>query len=721
MLTGDKAARLARRATDWDSGGLRGLLGRRAEATLRRAGASGDRAAVDVVWRAWLAGADERYLALLLTWRRPAANQLDREMSLIALGDDVGAPPSNSALIEAAKRALHPIAAIARQRIVAAADPELTEAVCVAAESDRGLAEFCAEVGLAPADPVRRVMFFLLTGQQAQRRAADPDGSLLALGYAGAAEAYRGRLRAAMAASGDIDPLRVLASGGTGPADGSSSAGRLSAGEVAYLAERLAERRDWPELWRLAGELPLAQGIAAAGLIGDGWQPARDQDRVLLERLRRDGPGLAGELPAESMERGTFRVEVPGQAYGVALSADGRRLTAATRRGPLTTHDQGGVITVFRLPDGQPLERYEVTSLPRDHRHMVDFGDSLVVTQFAWIGPAKPRSWLLRCSAGEVRELERPQGTASREPIFGLARLADAPGGSGGSGAALAALIYAGFLDFYTADGTFLSREFLGAERAAPWLLGLRRGPASLAGRPTSVAAGPDGRLAVVGGGLIAVDGRNAPQISLLASLEFPAPTLQQPTSVLGRGLKLVSWCDADTLVTIEAGSDLLRRWRIAGDLIEEHDQVSIPGAADVVMIPGRGELAVLTGEGTERQVRFLRAESLTEVTEPRELSEATGASLAGCADGSILALGGDGFVQVVHPDPSVVAVASRPLAQARPDDLTIVRAALRDPGPAPLSRPLLALLEAALEHRFGADVAIGAERGLADDDIGLG
>jgi hypothetical protein len=65
---------------------------------------------------------------------------------------------------------------------------------------------------------------------------------------------------------------------------------------------------------------------------------------------------------------------------------------------------------------------------------------------------------------------------------------------------------------------------------------------------------------------------------------------------------------------------------------------------------------------------------------------------------------------------------ASRPLAEARPGDPAVVRAALQDSGPPLLSRPLLELLLAALERRFGTDVAVGADQGAGDsDDIGLG
>lgn len=717
MLTEAKAARLARRVADRNRGGLRGARARRAEARLRRAvagGGEGERAAIDAVWRAWLAEPDEAHWALLDAWRRPASREPERGLSMVALGAATG-PEFHGALIEAAARSGHPVARIARDAIASSEDTGLIEAVCAAAESDAGLAAFCADHGLAPADPARRVMFFLLTGQDAQRRAADPDGTVLALGYAAAAAADRDRLRAAMAGSGDIDPVQVLA------AD-RSRVSQLPADEVSYLAVRLAERRDWAGLWRLVPDLPLAQAIAAAALIGEGWQPASEQHRALLARLRLDGPGVAAELPADRLEQGTIRIEVPGQVYATALSADGRRLIAATRQRPFAVGDQGGVVTVFRLPGGDPVERYEVAEVPHDARHIMDLGDGFAVTQFQWTAPAVSGSWLLRCSPGGVRELSRPQDTASRAPIFGLARLSGrAAGGAAADSAAadsgFAALIHAGFLDFYSGDGEFLGRQFLGGGPGDPWLVGLRPGPASMAGGPTSVASGSDGRLAVAGGGLIVIDARNAPRLSLLAAAPSREPTLRdRPT----RGLEVVYFYDTETLVTTNAEQGLVRWWRVIGDRIEQHGQVSVSHAEHAVMIPKRGEIAVLEGQGTQRRVRYLQAGSLAEVAVPRELADARGACLCGSADGSMHALGGDGFVQVAYSTHPAVAVASRPLAEAQPGDLAVVRAALQDPGPAPLSRPLLELLLAALEYRFGTDVAVGAEHGAGDDDIGI-
>ena len=46
------------------------------------------------------------------------------------------------------------------------------------------LTEFCRAHGFAPADQARRAVFFCATGQESELAALDPDGSLLAAGYA---------------------------------------------------------------------------------------------------------------------------------------------------------------------------------------------------------------------------------------------------------------------------------------------------------------------------------------------------------------------------------------------------------------------------------------------------------------------------------------------------------------------------------------------------------
>ena len=119
----------------------------------------------------------------------------------------------------------------------------------------------------------------MLTGQQAQHRAQDPNGALLATAYPGGRDEQRVALRQALAGADDLDLVRVVAGAGR------DAVTTVTADEADYLARELARRRDWAWLWQLALDLPLAGAITAASRFGDGWQPADEDGRALLRRL----------------------------------------------------------------------------------------------------------------------------------------------------------------------------------------------------------------------------------------------------------------------------------------------------------------------------------------------------------------------------------------------------------------------------------------------------
>src|SRR5262249_32495320 len=81
------------------------------------------------------------------------------------------------------------------------------------ATSREAIGEFCAARGLAPDEPAARALFCVLTGQQAQHRAADPDGSLLAAGYQASSKASQAAVRESLAGAGDLDLVRIVAGG----------------------------------------------------------------------------------------------------------------------------------------------------------------------------------------------------------------------------------------------------------------------------------------------------------------------------------------------------------------------------------------------------------------------------------------------------------------------------------------------------------------------------
>ncbi|MGH3391497.1 MAG: hypothetical protein ACRDOO_21725, partial [Actinomadura sp.] len=375
MLTWQQAARLMWRADRRRHDGTRSVFARFALNTLILAGDRGDRAAVDEVWTIWLNEPDEELWELLAGWRRPARDD-GRGPSLVALNEgSVDDAAFRTALVDAAVRTDHPIGEIARRRILAG-DEDVVDAVCAAATTRPALVPLCVEHGLAPAEPVERTVFFLLTGQAEQYRAADPDGSLLALGYESATADVRRRLRTAIVDAGDLDVAQVLA--GTGQRDRRT---RPTAEEARYLTAQLAHRRAWDELWRLVQHLPLLEAVTAARLF-DGWRPPDDHGRALFDQLTGADPEPFAEAHRALTTLRATRIEVPGEVHDGSFSPDGRRLAVVTLPQSLSRQ---GAISVFDLAGGGLVERYAMTATSpaprRPDGHFVPLGDVLIATE----------------------------------------------------------------------------------------------------------------------------------------------------------------------------------------------------------------------------------------------------------------------------------------------------------------------------------------------------
>jgi hypothetical protein len=223
------------------------------------------------------------------------------------------------------------------------------------------------------------------------------------------------------------------------------------------------------------------------------------------------------------------------------------------------------------------------------------------------VRPAVCISWLLGCAGGQQQTLPRPPGQANSFPVFGLAPLS-------GEAAGFGALSGLGqdHLDFYSSDGEFLEREPVA---------GYPHDPRPYLG-PARLASGPSGRLAIAGKDLMLLEVSRAPQVHLLAR----AP-------VYPSGLWDICFYDAETLVATDAQHGTVQLWRPrCGRLVQQGDAQLPPGIFDPVVIPARDEIAVLVGavEQRERPVRYLSADTLAEVTEPREFTGASGTSLWG-------------------------------------------------------------------------------------------
>jgi hypothetical protein len=290
-----------------------GPRARRALRRLLRAGRRGDQDAIDGVWAVWYDRPDDAVWAALAGWRRP---RTEDGLSLVALGE----PAANADVIAAARRVGHPIADTARATILAGKQ-ELVEAVCTAAmsEEDGVLSGFCAEHALAPVDPPRAVLFYLVTGQLERYRSADPDHSLLALAYRGAPEVERARIRQRVA--GEPDLVRVLATTVTGHTEP----------EARYLVDALAERRDWPTLWGLVRDLPVHHAAAAVHRF-DGWRPD-GADGALFDHLVAADFATHDQSWASVATPWTVRVSLADQEAVTrgSMAPDGQRFAVSSR------------------------------------------------------------------------------------------------------------------------------------------------------------------------------------------------------------------------------------------------------------------------------------------------------------------------------------------------------------------------------------------------------
>jgi hypothetical protein len=185
-----------------------------------------------------------------------------------------------------------------------------------------------------------------------------------------------------------------------------------------------------------------------------------------------------------------------------------------------------------------------------------------------------------------------------------------------------------------------------------------------------------------------------------------------------------LAFCGPDRLVGTEF-KHKARSWRLAdGELHVVAERQLDQSATWPVHLSRAGVVAVVSGTGSGRRVRFLDADTLDDLPVSDRLTTLTPTCLLTSADGTRLAVGGDGSVTVtdVRYGPALTGLVDRPLAAAEPGDLNIVRAHLEPAAADPVARPFLKLLAACLEHRFGTAVRLGnAKINLRAGDIALG
>jgi hypothetical protein len=600
VLSTKRAARLARRATRQRDDGSRSARSWRAWRLLAGAGDRGDQNAISAVWLVWLRDPGDELWEALARWR----------------GTD--------ALTEDACRAA-------------------TQSYRPAAER-ASIAAFCIRRGLAPRDETERALFYVLTGQTAQHWSADPDGSRLAAGYQGAGEPTRAMLRQVMADDSDLDLPYILTAH---PPDRTAA---LTAEEGRYLADHLASRRDWPALWQLARDLPLAEAVAAMRLFGDGWRPDDDRSRALFGLLAGADPGtVAGALSA--LEAPAFiRIEMDDVPSRGSFSPDSRQLLVATERGGCYSGCR-----VFDLPGGTLTERHDYRG-GRPPQAVLHLGEAFFV-----VGCRGFEVWeLVRYAAGQPAVIEW-----NREPIIV---------GQHPAGFVMEKWRLGGRrLRLYNARGEVAEEVTVSVADPEP-------------GVHLAAADPGTGRLAMRGTHLWILDSDWAHVLAKL-KLREKAPSR-------------ISFVGPEHVAVIDENEPAaLYDWFGKRSTVSNSHTESPAYCRDFV--PLRGEIAVLD-EGT---VRYLQPGYFRNAYHLGPLHGASGQALWGSPDGRSHALGGrrdgHGFADVVWGgDAAVQDLARRSMGEMGPDELAAVTAALHDPVPGAEGRPFLELLQACLECR---------------------
>lgn len=543
---------------------------------------------------------------------------------------------------------------------------------------------FCSGQGIVPENAVERALFFLLTGQQVQYRAADPDGSLLAVAYQGADEPVRAAVRQALAGSGDLNLVALVA----GTARERMAA--ISTDEVGYLADQLAARRNWAGLWRLVRELPLVHVRTAMTSFLDGWQPDDARDQLLFRLLSRAGPGEIGEA-RDALLR-PLCIRPAGIVDEYAFSPDGRRLFVETLK--WVHGDVESWIGVYDLPATSPAERpgalrerYRVPGLRRIR--LLSLGDALLVSGI----DEEDRESLVRYSAGEPEIVWYDHAPVVRAHPDG-----------------------------------FIAFQWWGEQR-----LEIHRTGTSAGGhRPLriiwldhlGISRSSDNRL-------IAADAASG-RVALYQPPDlWFADTGSGDARVLGRAQP--SWLGdhgGGCFITPErlflACAEDVRLYQVGDGEVRCLAAAELPRCSAPIAIPMRDEVALYDDTG---ELFYLDTPTLTRVPVPREL---TGHRWKGW-ESPILRAAPDGRCHadlarnIIHvvADPRaalVAALADRPQASLTPADLMKVTTALRDGIGGQAGRAVLEPLAAGLEHRFVAEVALGSGgRGRAgNDDISL-
>jgi hypothetical protein len=675
------AAVLAHYSERSRDGAGRSTLARAAWRSLSAAAGRGDPAAIEAIWQAWLRHPDDERWELLTQCRGERA--------------------------------------LAGAVLAAVIDPAR------AATSRSVIGAFCVRRGIVPDGGAERALLHLMAGQPEQYRAADPDGSALDAAYQAAAEPVRAALRQAMADSGELDLVRVIATRG-----GDAGVGAATEAERAYLAAELARRRDWPRLWRLALDLPLAEAVAAVRRLPAGWRPADEAGRQLLTRLAAASEAGIAALAAPAVTRMRGR----DIARYCRFAPDGSEMAVAWSR----AKEQRGVpwllshleITLHGLPGGHRLETFPEDGTSPSAPRTLHFGAGAV---FATLDYRSGKSRLIRYVPGHGLD-ELTKFNVS-DWYLGLAAV---PAGF--------VVALCGRLLHGTAEPGSPLRDVTPPGLCVP----------GRTGSITHVASEPrTGRLAVV-----VTRPEHVPDSVAVLSPDFQVLGHADFPEAGGPPVEHIGFCGPERLITCQARTGRLWSWE-ADPLLAAEATTVFPGTCpkEVQPLPSAGLIVIDTKATIDREGRlrpdasdwvnvntrhfreYLDAGTLRPVACPAVLEWARQPDEAFdryhrfdlSPDGEHAAL--SRWVPANRdalewPElevrnlirEEISELVRRPLAHSRPACLSAVAGLLagRRPGDQ-TAVAVLRLLRACLEYRFGTDVAVGGQPPtLSADDIAV-
>ena len=127
------------------------------------------------------------------------------------------------------------------------------------------------------------------------------------------------------------------------------------------LVSLLADKRDWPVLWRYALGLPLAEAVAAVARIDRTWQPEDERGRELLARLAAVRPR---QIRAVTAPPGQVTMSLPWfrPSYECQIAPDGSAVAVLGQK-----NYSGLPALYFELPTGRRKRRLKRVFRAQDH------------------------------------------------------------------------------------------------------------------------------------------------------------------------------------------------------------------------------------------------------------------------------------------------------------------------------------------------------------------